>query len=111
MQADDAIRLRHMLEAAEKAVEFSVGKTRADLDTEQMLVLALVKCVEIIGEAANKASDKCRQALPAIPWADIVGMRHRLIHGYFDINLDIVWKTVTQELPGLIEELKKAQSA
>ena len=110
MRADDAIRLRHMLEAAEKAVDFSVGKTRKDLDTEQILVLALIKCVEIIGEAANKVSDESRQDLPAIPWADIVGMRHRLIHGYFDINLDIVWRTVTQELPALIEELRKAQS-
>ena len=80
------------------------------MDSEQILVLALIKCVEIIGEAANKVSDECRQDLPTIPWADIVAMRHRLIQGYFDINLDIVWKTVTQELPGLIEELKKAQT-
>ena len=107
MQSDDAIRLRHMLEAAEKAVEFSVGKTRADLDAEQMLVLALVKCVEIVGEAANKVSDECRQELPTVPWADIVGMRHHLIHGYFDINLDIVWRTVKHELPELITELRK----
>jgi uncharacterized protein with HEPN domain len=111
MRADDAIRLRHMLEAAEKAVEFSAGKTRADLDNDQMLVLALIKCVEIIGEAANKVSDECRQDLPAIPWADIVGMRHRLIHGYFDINLDIVWSTIRQELPELIAELKKAPAS
>jgi uncharacterized protein with HEPN domain len=109
MQANDAIRLRHMLEAAEKAVEFSARKTRADLDDDQILVLALIKCVEIIGEAANKVSDECRKELTAIPWADIVGMRHRLIHGYFDINLDIVWRTVEQELPELISELKKAQ--
>lgn len=74
-----------------------------------MLVLALIKCVEIIGEAANKVSEECRQELQGIPWADIVGMRHRLIHGYFDINLDIVWRTVKQELPELISELKKVQ--
>jgi uncharacterized protein with HEPN domain len=110
MQADDVIRLRHMQEAAEKAVEFSAGKARADLATEQMLVLALVKCVEIIGEAATKVSDESRMELPAIPWADIIGMRHRLIHGYFDINLDIVWTTVTQELPRLIEQLRNAHT-
>jgi uncharacterized protein with HEPN domain len=110
MRADDVIRLRHMQEVVEKALEFSAGKKRADLDTEQMLVLALVKCVEIIGEAANKVSDESRLELPAIPWADIIGMRHRLIHGYFDINLDIVWTTVTQELPGLLEQLRNAHT-
>lgn len=109
MRADDAVRLSHMREAAEKAVEFSTGKTRADLNDNEMLVLSLVKCVEIIGEAANKVSDETRLELQTIPWTDIIGMRHRLIHGYFDINLDIVWTTVTQELPELIDELRDAQ--
>ena len=70
-----------------------------------MLVLALIKCVIIIGEAANKVSNECKQELPRVPWVDIVGMRHRLIHGYFDINLDIVWSTVTRELPAPKERL------
>lgn len=111
MRADDSIRISHMQEAAEKAVGFSAGKTRADLDDKEMLVLSLVKCVEIIGEAANKVSDETQREIPTIPWTDIIGMRHRLIHGYFDINLDIVWTTVTQELPELIEELRNAQTA
>ena len=68
MRANDRIRLHHMLEAAEKAVNFSADKTRADLDTDQVLVLALVKCVEIIGEAANKVTEDSRHASSFDPW-------------------------------------------
>jgi len=62
-------------------------------------VLPLVKEVEIIGEAAHQLPDKTRSSLPDMPWEDIIGMRHRLVHAYFDINLDIVWRTVGEDLP------------
>ncbi len=74
-----------------------------------MLVLSLVKDIEIIGEAATRISEDCRRESPEIPWRNIVTMRNRLIHGYFDINLDIVWKTVTEELPPLSVHLQKAR--
>lgn len=106
MQRDDIIRLRHMLDAAQEAISFAHGKKRDNLDHDRMLVLSLVKDIEIIGEAAAKVSENFRQEHPQIPWKEIVTMRNRLIHGYFDINLDIVWKTVTQELPQLILKLK-----
>lgn len=102
----DAIRIRHMLDAAREAVSFAGGHARADLDNNRMLVLSLVKSVEILGEAATKISAETRARYPAIPWANIVAMRNRLIHGYFDINLDIVWATVTDDLPGLIAQLE-----
>ena len=70
-----------------------------------------MKSVEIIGEAAGKVSPECRSACPTIPWADITAMRNRLIHAYFDINLDIVWQTVTEELPPLVAELEKILSS
>jgi uncharacterized protein with HEPN domain len=107
MQGDDSIRLRHMLDAAREAESFVRDKTRADLESDRKLVLALVKSIEIIGEAATKTSQQCREELPHIPWADIVGMRNRLIHAYFDINLDILWMTVTEDLPPLVAELEK----
>lgn len=72
-----------------------------------MLVLALIKDLEIIGEAANKISVELQNQNSAIRWQDIIGMRNRLIHGYFDINLDIVWSTVTKNLPSLKAELEK----
>ena len=107
MHKDDAIRLRHMLDAAQEAIEFAQGKTRPDLGDNRLLVLALVKDIEIIGEAAYQVSRTTREQLPGIPWDDIIGMRHRLVHAYFDINLDILWRTVQDDLPPLLEELRE----
>lgn len=71
------------------------------------MALALVKCIEIVGEAAANVSKQCREELQQIPWANIIGMRNRLIHAYFEINFDILWKTVVEDLPPLISELEK----
>jgi len=83
MTQDDAVRLRHMLDAAAEAISFANGRTRADLDADRQLVLA-----------------------PQIPWAEIIGMRHRLVHAYFDINLDVLWQTVQANLPSLAAALE-----
>jgi uncharacterized protein with HEPN domain len=107
MRKDDLIRLRHMLDAAREAVEFARNSRRKDLDGDRKLTLALVKDVEIIGEAAYQISEDTRRTLPEIPWEDIVGMRHRLVHVYFDINLDILWKTVQEDLPPLVRILSE----
>jgi len=107
MQKDDAVRLRHMLDAAQEAAFFAQNKTRSSLDTDRQLVLSLVKSIEIVGEAAANVTTKCREDFPQIPWRDIISMRNRLTHVYFDINLDILWKTVVEDLPPLIAELGK----
>ena len=107
MQKDDAVRLRHMLDAAQEAAFFAQNKTRSSLDTDRQLVLSLVKSIEIIGEAAANVTTKCREDFPQIPWRDIISMRNRLTHVYFDINLDILWKTVVEDLPPLIASLEK----
>lgn len=107
MQKDDVVRLRHMLDAAQEAAFFAQNKTRSSLDTDRQLVLSLVKSIEIIGEAAANVTAKCREDFPQIPWRDIISMRNRLTHVYFDINLDILWKTVVEDLPPLIAELGK----
>lgn len=106
MQKDDEIRLNHMLDAAKEARSFIKNKTRTSLDKDRKLELALVKCIEIIGEAPANVKEECRGELPQIPWANIIGMRNRLIHAYFDINRDILWKTVCEDLPALISELE-----
>jgi len=108
MRKDDLIRFRHMLDAAEEALSFAAGKDRVHLNSDRMLVLSLLKEIEIIGEAASKVSAEARRATPDIPWQDIVGMRNRLIHGYFDIDLDMVWDTMTKDLPPLIRQLEAA---
>ena len=71
-----------------------------------MLLFALARCVEIVGEAASRLSTEAQASTPAIPWPAIVGMRNRLIHAYFDVDTEIVWKTVTEELPALATQLR-----
>jgi len=96
-----------MLDAAREVLSFSTDKDRADLDTNRMLSLSLVHLLEIIGEAAVGISSEFREKYPHVPWNAIVGMRNRLIHGYYDINLDIVWKTVEEDIPPLVTELEQ----
>lgn len=107
MLKDDLIRLRHMLDSAHEAVELIRGKSRHDLDTNRVLCLALVRLLEIVGEAANRVTISFREQNPEIPWSQIVGLRNRLIHGYNTINLDILWKILTDDLPPLIAQLEK----
>ncbi len=108
MRKDDEIRLRHMLDAAREALSFTQGRTRSDLDRDRQLVLALVKDIEIVGEAAARITEPGRRDAPEIPWQRIVGMRNRLVHAYFDIDLEVVWKTVQEDLPQLIALLEEA---
>lgn len=106
MRSDDEVRLRHMMDAAREALSFAKGRTRADLDRDRMLVLSLVKDIEIVGEAAFQISEETRGQLPAVPWADIIGMRHRLVHAYFDVNLNVLWQTVQDDLPTLVAQIE-----
>lgn len=106
MSPDDSVRLRHMIEAIDAAQRFIQGRSRADLDNDQMLLFALVRAVEIVGEAAARVSPEGRAQAPDLPWAEAVGMRNRLIHAYFDINRNILWSTVTDALPALRAQLQ-----
>ncbi len=107
MHRNDLIRLRHIFDAGREAVAFASGHSREDLDKERMLSLSLVRLLEIIGEAARGISREFRDAYPDIAWKKIVGMRDRLIHGYFDVDLDVVWETVIEDLPPLITHLER----
>ena len=108
MRPEDRIRLLHMLEAAEAAIGFIAGRSRADLDADRMLMFAVVRAIEVVGEAANHVSQQGRSFLPSLPWTAIVGMRHRIVHAYFDVDPDTVWRTVVDELPVLSAALKAA---
>jgi uncharacterized protein with HEPN domain len=107
MRAEDRVRLRHMIEAAESAVLFIAGRQRTDLGEDRMLLFALVRAIEILGEAASRISVEMRDTHTDIPWQAIIGMRNRLVHAYFDINTEIVWQTVTQEIPALLPQLRR----
>ncbi len=71
-----------------------------------MLLFGVVRAIEVVGEAAGKVSEATRILASEIPWASIVSMRNRLIHAYFEIDRDIVWKTVTEEMPALLSSLR-----
>ena len=94
-----------MLDGAKEAMAFAARRTRADLDHDRLLLLALVKSIEIIGEAASQVTEATRARIPTIPWPAIVAMRHRLVHAYFDVDPDRVWDTVADDLPPLIAAL------
>lgn len=96
-----------MLDHAREAVDLLHGKSRLDLRDDRVLNLALVRLIEIVGEAANRVSKSTQKQHPQIPWPQIVGMRNRLIHGYEFLDFDILWQTVTDDLPELITELEK----
>jgi uncharacterized protein with HEPN domain len=91
-----------MLDAAKEALGFVEGRKRADLDSDRMLALSLVKSIEMIGEAGSRVFDQGEREARGIPWVELVAKRNRLIHAYYDIDLDIVWETVREDLPSLI---------
>ncbi len=105
MRREDRVRLRHMLDATNAALRFVEGKSRADLDHDEMLLFALVRAVEVIGEAAGKVSADGRAEMPAVRWSAIVGMRNRLVHAYFDIDRNVLWATVNDSLPEVKAQL------
>lgn len=97
---------QHMLDHAREAMALVQGKTRADLDADRLLNLALVRLLEIIGEAANRIPEEEQARHAEIPWPQIVSLRNRLIHGYDSVDFDILWQIVTEDLPPLIASLE-----
>jgi len=106
-QHNDIIRLRHMLDHAKEAVELIAGRERTELQHNRILELALIRLVEIVGEASAKVSPEAQAKYPTIPWPQVIGMRNRLIHGYDSVDLDILWDTIELDLPPLVAELGK----
>jgi uncharacterized protein with HEPN domain len=102
---DPMVRLHHMLDHAREAVEMVRNRSRTDLDTDRMLNLALVRLMEIVGEAAARIPEAFRSRHPQVPWRDVADLRHRLIHGYDTVNFDILWTIIQHDLPPLIAQL------
>jgi uncharacterized protein with HEPN domain len=106
MPPEDRARILHMIEAAVSAINFVTGRRRADLDSDQMLLFALVRAIEVVGEAASRVTEITRRSAGDIPWSSVVSLRNRVIHAYFDVDNDVVWKTATEELPALLPKLR-----
>jgi len=102
-----SLGLRQMLDHAREALAMARGRSRSDLDTNRMLTLALVKLLEILGEAANRVRSEDQARYLQIPWQQLIGLRNRLVHGYDQVDLDILWQILVSDLPPLVEELEK----
>jgi len=105
---DDPTRVRHMLDYANEALELCRTRSRQDLDSDRLLRHALTRVVEVVGEAAAHVSQAFREDHPTMPWAEIVGMRNRLIHGYDQVDLDVLWQIIQADLPSLVVDLRNA---
>jgi uncharacterized protein with HEPN domain len=106
-QHDDLLYLGHMLDMARKAREIAQPVSKDQYDDDETLQLALARLVQNIGEAARRVSSEGQAAHPEITWHRIVGMRHRLVHDYGNVDTSIVWQTVAEDLPSLIIVLEK----
>jgi len=104
---DDTTRLRHILDAARQASDFLGTVSREEIRNDRKLAYALIKCIEIIGEAAANLTSDLQKKNPRVPWAQVVGMRNRLVHGYFEIDYELVWDTVVDDLPALVSQIQE----
>ncbi len=107
MENKDLIRLKHMLDSAQAILMFAKGRRKTDLDKDRLFSSGVLREFEILGEAANRVSEKVKKQFPHIPWKELVGMRNRLIHAYFDVDHDIIWKTIRDYLPSFVKELEE----
>lgn len=107
MNERDRTRLYDMLIEAHRVQTFLAGKTRDDLFQDTLLAYAVVRAIEIVGEAAAQTSSEIHQLHPEIPWRNIIGMRNRIVHGYSSVDLNIVWEVATRNQPTLIPLLEQ----
>jgi uncharacterized protein with HEPN domain len=104
-QRDEVLYLKHMRDYALEVLSFVEGRRRTDLDNDTQFAFAVRYGVGMLGEAAANVPPAVQRGIPEIDWSAIIGMRHRLIHGYDTVNYNILWDAVQNDLPALIEEL------
>ncbi len=106
-ERDDGVYIGHMLVMAQRALRLLADKDRSAYYADEALRLALLHLVQTIGEAAQHVSASTREAHPTIPWSQIVGMRHKLVHDYMGVDEEMLWKTIRDRIPQLVAELEK----
>lgn len=99
--------LRDMFENANRAIQFTEGMDFETFRKDEKTVYAVIRAVEIIGEATRNIPDDIRVKYPEIPWRDAADMRNKLVHRYFGINLEVIWQTLSEDLPMLANALRE----
>lgn len=108
-ERDENLYLADMLGAARTILVYTAGRTRDELETDGMLRDAVIRQLEVLGEAASRVGERARTDVPGVPWRGIVGMRNVLIHAYHRVDNDAVWAAVTLEIPPLVAALEAAE--
>lgn len=103
----DLVYLGDMLDAARRVAAKTSGRTIEDFRADDNLQLAVVHLIQVIGEAASRVAEEVRSNNPGVPWSPVIGMRHRLVHDYGNINYDIIWRVAVEEIPNLIDALER----
>jgi uncharacterized protein with HEPN domain len=107
MKKNDWVYVGHMLEMGEKAIKIIAKKSRDDYDQDEVLRLALTRIIQVVGEAAQRVSDEFQMQYSSILWHEIIGMRHRIVHDYLNVDEDVIWEVIKKDLPFLVKQLKK----
>ena len=104
---DERVYLQHMLEAAEKVLQKTAGIKKEAFYLDENLTLACVHLLQIIGEGARRISPPLQARMPTIPWKEIIGFRNKIVHDYFEVDEDVTWSTIEEDLAGLVAALKE----
>ena len=107
MKPDDQTRIKHMIDSSLEAISFLGTISAEELADNRLVSNAIVRSIEIVGEAASQITKSFRDAHPQIPWEKIIGMRNRIVHAYFEVDYEMVWSTVHEDLPVLLKQLKE----
>jgi uncharacterized protein with HEPN domain len=107
MTKDDLVYVGHMLDTTALALRKIRGKTREQFDADEDLRIIAAHLIQIIGEAARRVSSRMRADHPDIPWDQIVGIRHRIVHDYMDLDEDVIWEVLVGDLPRLHDMLAR----
>jgi uncharacterized protein with HEPN domain len=109
MEKDDLVYIEHILDCIRKIKEFTNGLSLKDFSVNELVQDAVIRNIEIIGEASKKISSDTKQIFYEIPWREIAGMRDKLIHDYLGVDVEVVWRTITEDIPTLEKQIDRLE--